>query len=212
MQKVTIIGIAGPSGSGKSYLASQLKSGWESAEFPGEISIVHEDGYYRDQSDMDFQQREKTNYDHPDAFEHELLVKQLVEFRAGNSICVPQYNYAEHNRMPETVQVVANQILVVEGILLFHDATVRNQLDIKIFVDTSIESCLKRRIQRDTQQRGRSEESVRKQYQTTVMPMYRQFVEPSRQYADLMVQGVGGNEVLLEMLLSYLRDAQTIAQ
>lgn len=200
----TIIGISGASGAGKSVLARHLYKRLTADHSPNHASILHEDSYYRDRSDLSFEVRELINYDHPDALEHELLVEHLKELRAGRAVEVPQYDYATHNRCPDTVQLVPVPVLILEGILILHDPRVREQLDLKIFVDVPLDICLTRRLRRDTQQRGRTVDSVLTQYENTVRPMYHQFIEPSTAHADLIVPRGGENETALHVLHNYL--------
>lgn len=168
------------------------------------LSVLAEDNYYRDRSHLSFEQRELINYDHPDSLEHELLVEHLKALREGNSVQVPQYDYAEHNRSQNVVILEPASIIVLEGILIFHYPDVRELLDLKIFIDVPLDVCLARRLRRDTQERGRSMESVLDQFEKTVRPMYHQFIDPSRVHADLIVPGGGDNEVALNVISSHL--------
>lgn len=204
MGKVVVVAIAGPSGSGKSYLAGQLQVKLQQTDFAAAAVCIQEDSYYRDQSNLTFDQRELTNYDHPDAFEHELLVEHLQDIRDGKSVEVPQYDFSRHNRGRDRTCCAASPVVIVEGILLLHDSNLRELCDIKIFVDTPIETCLARRIARDTQERSRSKQSVRDQFEKTVLPMYKQFVHPTKKSADIIAHGTKGNDLLLEILANHL--------
>ena len=179
------IGIAGGTGSGKTTLTEHLKQ-----HFGDDISVVHHDSYYKHQ-DLPFEERCKQNYDHPDAFETDLMVKQLKELKSGKAIHCPVYSYADHQRTEETELILPSKVVIVEGILIFQDPTLREMLDIKIFVETDADVRILRRTL----------ESVITQYLTTVKPMHEQFVEPSRKYADIIVLEGGHNLVALDMIM-----------
>ena len=186
------IGIAGGTGSGKTTLTEHLKQ-----HFGDDISVVHHDSYYKYQ-DRPFEERCKQNYDHPDAFETDLMVEQLKELKAGKAIRCPVYSYADHQRTEETELIQPSKVVIVEGILIFQDPTLRDMFDIKIFVETDADVRILRRALRDVRDRGRS---VITQYLTTVKPMHEQFVEPSRKYADIIVLEGGHNLVALDMIM-----------
>ena len=186
------IGIAGGTGSGKTTLTEHLKQ-----HFGDDISVVHHDSYYKYQ-DRPFEERCKQNYDHPDAFETDLMVEQL---KAGKAIRCPVYSYADHQRTSETELIRPSKVVIVEGILIFQDPRLREMLDIKIFVETDADVHILRRALRDVRDRGRTLESVITQYLTTVKPMHEQFVEPSRKYADIIVLEGGHNLVALDMIM-----------
>lgn len=175
------IGIAGGTGSGKTTLTAHLKQ-----HFGDDISVVHHDSYYKHQ-DLPFEERCKQNYDHPDAFDTDLMVQHLRELKAGNPIHCPVYSYSEHQRTEKTELVRPSKVVIVEGILILQDPALRDLLDIKIFVETDADVRILRRALRDVRDRGRTLESVISQYLTTVKPMHEQFVEPSRKYADIIV-------------------------
>ena len=189
------IGIAGGTGSGKTTLTEYLKQ-----HFGDDISVVHHDSYYKYQ-DRPFEERYKQNYDHPDAFETDLMVEQLKELKAGKAIRCPVYSYADHQRTNETELIRPSKVVIVEGILIFQDPQLREMLDIKIFVETDADVRILRRALRDVRDRGRTLESVITQYLTTVKPMHEQFVEPSRKYADIIVLEGGHNLVALDMIM-----------
>lgn len=189
------IGIAGGTGSGKMTLTEHLKQ-----HFGDDISVVHHDSYYKYQ-DRPFEERCKQNYDHPDAFETDLMVEQLKELKAGKAIRCPVYSYADHQRTEETELIQPSKVVIVEGILIFQDPRLREMLDIKIFVETDADVRILRRALRDVRDRGRTLESVITQYLTTVKPMHEQFVEPSRKYADIIVLEGGHNLVALDMIM-----------
>ena len=199
-----ILGIAGASGAGKSHVAQELFTRLVQSELTGGVQIIHEDSYYKDQSELSFEQRVMTNYDHPDAFEHDLLVEHLLAFRQGKSIQIPKYDYAIHNRCEETETLEPSRVLIVEGILVLHEQQVRELLDIKVFVDVPLDTCLVRRIRRDTKLRDRSLFSILDQFEKTVRPMYFQFVEPTKSHADIIVPRGGQNEAAIRMLLDHV--------
>lgn len=205
----TIIGIAGASGAGKSVFAEQLceriSESQKNQNGGSQIAtILNEDNYYRDRSDLEFADRELINYDHPDALEHSLLAEHLKLLRNGDTVQIPQYNYAEHNRRSETRILEPTRILIVEGILILHDPEIRSHLDLAIFVDVPLDICLIRRLERDTRERGRSIDSVLNQYLTTVRPMFHQFIRPSRAFADIIVPRGGENQNALDVLYSHM--------
>ena len=199
-----ILGIAGASGAGKSLFAQELYSRLTQTELESNVQIIHEDSYYRDQSELDFEQRVLTNYDHPDAFEHELLVQHIYAFRDGKTIQVPKYDYAVHNRCEDSETLKPSKVLIVEGILVLHDPAVRELFDIKVFVDVPLDVCLARRIRRDTKLRDRSVVSILDQFEKSVRPMYFQFVQPTKSHADVIVPRGGENEAALRMLLDHV--------
>lgn len=195
------IGVAGGSGSGKTTFAHRIAEGLD----PAHVVVIPHDHYYADHPELDAQARARLNFDHPDALETRLLVEHLHHLRAGNSIDRPIYDFTRHRRSEETVRIDPKPVVIVEGILTFVDARLRDAFDIKIWVDTDPDIRLIRRIRRDLEERGRSFESVRKQYYATVRPMHHAFVEPSRRHADLIIPEGGHNEVALELILARLR-------
>lgn len=203
-EPLTIVGIAGASGAGKSQIAFELNRRLQQTKLASQVNVIHEDSYYNDQSALVFEEREKTNYDHPDAFEHSLLVEHLRAFRAGHSIDVPVYDYSVHNRSETTTLLNPSSILILEGILALHDPEVRDLLDIKVFVDVPLDTCLARRIRRDTVDRNRSVNSILDQFESTVRPMYFQFVEKTKDFADIIVPRGGENEPAIRMLMDHL--------
>lgn len=205
MQKgaTIIIGIAGASGSGKSLLASTLTHDLGSDK----IAVITEDSYYKDQSHLPFDVRVKTNYDHPDAFDHELLSQHINMLQNKQPIEVPVYDYVNHTRSQKTKKINGdNTIIILEGILLFAEEKVRNVIDIKIYVNTPLDLCLIRRIERDVLIRGRTIQSVIEQYQNTVRPMFYKFIEPSQKHADIVVPKGGKNKVAVDILKSKIKE------
>ncbi|MAZ77644.1 MAG: uridine kinase [Legionellaceae bacterium] len=200
--KVIIIGIAGASASGKSLLANTIVEELGSDQ----VAVIPEDSYYHDLSHLPKEEREKVNFDHPDALDHELLLKQLRALQDGESVEVPIYDHSEHIRLKKTRHIGGYTIVVLEGILIFADISIRNNLDIRIFMDTPLDICLIRRLKRDILERARSIESVIEQYEKTVRPMYMQFIEPSKRYADLIVPRGGKNRIAIDMIKTRIRE------
>ena len=195
MSERLFIGIAGGSGSGKTTLAERL------AEYFGDrLSLLRHDDYYKAQSSLTLEERATLNFDHPDAFDTDLLIRHLDELRAGRDIDCPIYNYSLHDRDGATRRVCANEVIVLEGILIFENPELLRRLDIKIFVDTDADVRILRRLKRDVSERGRSMDSVMSQYFATVKPMHEAFVEPSKRNADIIVPEGGMNRVALEMI------------
>ena len=195
-----IIGIAGGTGSGKNTLTRRLQDA-----FGDDVSVVYHDNYYKKHVGLSYEQRAALNYDHPDSFDTALLVDDLRRLAAGEAIRCPVYDYTIHNRSEETVEVHPTKVVIVEGILIFENKALRNLMDVKIFVDTDADVRILRRILRDVKERGRSLDSVISQYLTTVKPMHEQFVQPSRQHADIVVLEGGHNLVALDMIIQRVR-------
>lgn len=195
MSNIIVIGIAGGSGSGKTTLMKNLMR-----KFGDNISVLSHDNYYRAHNELPYEQRSKLNYDHPDAFETDMMIEHLKLLKEGKAIECPTYDYTIHNRAEQTILVEPRQVIIVEGILIFQNKELCDQMDIKIFVDTDADVRLIRRIKRDVAKRGRSLESVLEQYLATVKPMHEMFVEPSKKNADIIVVGGGKNLVALEMI------------
>lgn len=196
-----IIGIAGGSGSGKTTLTRHLKE-----HFGPHVTVIGHDSYYKRQEGKTYEERALQNYDHPGAFDTDLLIQHLRELREGRSIQCPVYSYVDHNRTDETVEVVPTKVLIVEGILIFQDPVLRELFDIKIFVETDADERILRRALRDVEERGRTLRSVVTQYLTTVKPMHEQYVEPSRKHADIIVLEGGHNLVALEMIMQRIQN------
>ena len=191
-----LIGVAGGTGSGKTTLTRHLKE-----HFGDAVTVIGHDSYYKRQEGRTFEERSRVNYDHPDAFDTDLLIRHLKELKAGRPIQCPVYSYADHNRTDRTVEILPSRVIVVEGILIFQDAALRDMFDIKIFVETDADERILRRCLRDVEERGRTLQSVAEQYLATVKPMHEMYVEPTRKYADIVVLGGGRNLVALDMIM-----------
>ena len=196
-----LIGIAGGTGSGKSTVARAI---FESLPEKN-IAIIQQDAYYKDQSTLSFEERVKTNYDHPLAFDNELLIDHLKALLEGHTVEQPQYDFSIHNRIKETISVEPKDIIILEGIMILEDRRLRELMDIKIFVDTDADVRIIRRIVRDIEERGRTLDAVIKQYLTTVKPAHDQFIEPMKKYADLIIPEGGYNKVAIDIMVSKVR-------
>jgi uridine kinase len=196
-----VIGVAGGSGSGKTTVVRKIVDslGLE------QVTLLQHDRYYRDRNDLRLEERAGLNYDHPNSLETDLLVQHVRDLKSGKAVNVPQYDFTRHARLRETETFQPRRALIVEGILIFTDAALRDLMDIKVFVDTDSDTRFIRRLQRDVAERGRTMESVIDQYQGTVKPMHLEFVEPSKRYADVIIPLGGHNTVAIELLLTMLR-------
>lgn len=201
LKRPILIGITGGTGSGKSTVAQEIFNSLPEKN----IVIIEQDSYYKDQSHLTFEERIKTNYDHPLAFDNDLLIKHLNDLLEGKSIEKPIYDFEAHNRKKETVRVEPKDIIILEGILILDDERIRNLLDIKIFVDTDADIRIIRRITRDIKERGRTLESVIEQYLTTVRPAHMQFIEPSKKYADIIIPEGGYNKVAIDLMVTKIK-------
>jgi len=195
-----VIGIAGGSGSGKTTLARLI------LERVGidRIAFLPHDGYYKDLSSLPINQRATINFDHPDSLDSDLLVSHIISLRKNQSIELPIYDFKSHSRTKDTIHIEPHPIIMVEGILIFAEKKLRNLLEVKIFVDTDPDIRFIRRLERDLTERGRTTESVIRQYMATVRPMHLEFVEPSKRYADVIIPEGGLNEVAMEMVVARL--------
>lgn len=189
-----IIGIAGGTGSGKSTFTNRLRDA-----FQDDVAVLYYDNYYRVQDDIPFEERKKVNYDHPDAFETELLLEQLKELKEGRAIECPVYDFSLHNRSDEVVRVEPKRVILLEGILVLADERLRELLDIKVYVEADADERILRRVIRDVKERGRDIEGVAEQYLTTVKPMHYLYVEPTRAMADIVINS-GKNPVAFEIV------------
>jgi len=196
-----IIGISGGTGSGKTTVAQKIVSSIGQSK----VVYLQQDSYYRNLDDMPLDFRHQVNFDHPDAFDGELLLSHLEALRAGQCIEHPVYDFSTHTRRPETVRIMPLPVIIVEGILVFYDARMRRLMDLKIFVDCDADIRFIRRLERDIRERGRRVESVMEQYITTVRPMHLQFVEPSMRYADIILPEGGFNEAGIDLITGKIR-------
>jgi uridine kinase len=202
VKKTIILGISGASASGKSLLAKTIVTELGSDQ----VVVISEDSYYKNQPELPFEERAQVNYDHPDSIDHELLYQHLLTLQQGHSVDIPIYNHAQHLRGTDIRHIKQHAIIVLEGILLFVEPKLRELMDIRIFMDTPLDICLIRRLKRDTKERRRSLDSVLKQYEDTVRPMYLQFIEPSKHYADIIVPRGGENRIAIDMIQAKMRE------
>jgi uridine kinase len=193
-----VIGIAGGSGSGKTTVAQTILQ----RVGPDRISFLQHDAYYKDLSGLPPIQRAEVNFDHPNSLENELLIKHILQLKKGQAVEVPIYDFSTHSRTDRTFTVQPRSVILVEGILIFAESSLRNLFDVKIFVDTDSDLRFIRRLQRDIAERGRTTESVVKQYMATVRPMHLDFVEPSKRYADVIIPEGGFNAAALDMVVA----------
>jgi uridine kinase len=201
MDRPIFIGITGGSGSGKTTIVNKIKT-----EIPRKsVLVIEQDSYYKDQSELSYEERCKTNYDHPLAFDSDLLVEHLENLSKWKDIQKPTYDYSIHNRKEERELVKPKDIIIFEGILIFYDERLRNLLDIKIFVDTDSDIRLVRRIIRDINERGRTLESVLSQYMKTVRPAHEQFIEPTKKFADIIIPEGGENLVAIDIMVTKIK-------
>ena len=200
MRENMIIGIAGGSGSGKTTLTNQIAS-----RFAESVTIIKHDNYYKAHDDMDYDERSRLNYDHPNAFDTELMIRHLKALKQGESIECPLYDYTIHNRSKDTIRIVPNRVIIVEGILIFENKELCELMDMRIFIDTDADVRIIRRIQRDVMERARSLESVINQYIETVKPMHEQYVEPSKKNANVIVPEGGYNQAAMEMIFNHIK-------
>ena len=199
--EVTVIGVAGGTGSGKSTLVKRLQE----AFCNDDVATLCHDYYYKAHPELTYEERTKLNYDHPQAFDTDMLVEHIKALKNNNTINRPVYSFVEHNRTDETVVVKPSKVIIIDGILIFENKELRELMDIKVFVDTDADLRLARRILRDVRERGRSMESVINQYTGTVKPMHEEFVEPSKKYADVIIPEGGFNSVAVQMLIQNIR-------
>lgn len=201
MKTGILIGIAGASGSGKTLVANTIMEKLGSDK----VVLIQEDSYYKDLSDIPLDDRSGRNFDHPDAFDHDLLAEHLELLLQGKTIAHPIYDYKTHSRLKETRTVGPHTIIILEGILVLSEPKLRQQMDIRVFIDTAPDICFIRRLKRDIKERGRTVETVITQYQNTVRPMYFQFVEPSKRHADIIIPRGGKNLVAIDLLTTKIR-------
>ena len=199
-KKCKIIGIAGGTGSGKSTFTNRIK-----AEFGNDVSVLYYDNYYKAQDNVSFEERKLINYDHPDSLETDLLIQHIKDLKSGKTILSPVYDYRIHNRSKKSVVVKPTPVIVIEGILTLQNDELRELIDIKVFVDTDADERILRRTIRDIKERGRDVDSVAKQYLTTVKKMHYLYVEPTKQYADIVING-GLNDIAFDLLKLKIKD------
>ena len=196
-----LIGIAGGTGSGKTPLANNLVNYFGRDE----VSILRHDNYYKRHDELTYEERTRLNYDHPDAFDTELLCDHIRQLKAGKPVEMPVYDYTIHNRSDQTTLVLPNPVIILEGIMIFAEPALVDLMDFRIFVDTDADERILRRILRDVKQRGRSLDSVIDQYLTTVKPMHEQFVEPSKRRANIIIPEGGRNEAAMQVIVDFIR-------
>ena len=197
---ICIVGIAGGSASGKTTIVNNIKE-----LFQNDIELISHDNYYLSNDDKTMEERVKLNYDHPSSFDTDKMIEDVKKLKACEIIYRPVYDYTQHTRAEEVVEVHPKKVIILEGILILEDPRLRDLMDIKVFVDTDADERLMRRILRDTQERGRTVESVLNQYVTTVKPMHEQFVEPSKKYADIIIPRGGENKIGIHILQEHLK-------
>ena len=197
-----VIGIAGGTGSGKTTVVNKILR-----ELPQEeVGVISQDNYYRQTDGLSFEERSNINFDHPRSIDFELLVEQLKELKSGKTIQQPVYSFVKHNRTEDTITTHPQKVMIVEGILVFTDAALRDLFDIKIYVHADSDERLIRRIRRDITERGRDIEEVLSRYQTTLKPMHQQFIEPSKTYADIIIPNDRRNTVAIDIVKTVIQD------
>ncbi len=199
--KVTVIGVAGGTGSGKSTLVKCLQEAFAGDQ----VATICHDYYYKAHPELTYEERTKLNYDHPQSFDTDMMVEHVKALKESVAISRPVYSFVDHNRTDETVSMMPSKVLIVDGILIFENKELRDLMDIKVFVDTDADIRLARRILRDVCDRGRTMESVISQYTQTVKPMHEEFVEPSKRYADVIIPEGGFNSVAVSMLIENIK-------
>ena len=202
MKNVILIGISGSSGSGKTLIAKTIID----SIGDDKVSLIQEDSYYKDLSDIPFSERTGKNFDHPNAFEHELLAIHLTTLKSGTKISIPKYDYKTHTRQKETNTIYPKKVIILEGILILNDERIRKLLDIRAYVDAMPDICFIRRLQRDIYERDRTIDSIINQYMQTVRPMYFKYVEPTKKYADIIIPHGGKNMIAIDILKTKIED------
>ena len=202
MSKIMVIGIAGGTGSGKTTITRRLIE-----RFGGDVSVIHHDNYYKAHHDMPYEERALLNYDHPDAFDTDMLIEHLKLLKQGQSVQCPVYDYSIHDRTDKTITIRPTRVIVVEGILIYENKELCDQMDIKIFVDADDDDRLMRVMARDIRERGKNVEWVIERYSRTVKPMYLQFIEPSKRFADIIIPQGGHNKVGISVILNTVEKA-----
>lgn len=201
-----LIGITGGTGCGKTTVVNQIIE-----ELPsGQVSVISQDSYYKDLSHLSYEERTKVNFDHPKSLDFDLLREHLSQLKEGKTIMQPTYSFVEHNRLPTTIPIMPSKVLIVEGILIFSHPDVRDLFDIKIFVHADSDERLIRRIKRDISERGRTIEEVLNRYQTTLKPMHQEFIEPTKEYADIIIPNNRHNRVAIDIVKTIVHNRITI--
>lgn len=201
-----LIGITGGTGCGKTTVVSQIIE-----ELPsGQVSVISQDSYYKDLSHLSYEERTKVNFDHPKSLDFDLLKDHLSQLKEGKTIMQPTYSFVEHNRLPVTIPIAPCKVLIVEGILIFSHPDLRNLFDIKIYVHADSDERLIRRIKRDISERGRTIEEVLNRYQTTLKPMHQEFIEPTKEYADIIIPNNRHNRVAIDIVKTIVHNRITI--
>ena len=201
MAPTTIIGIAGGSGSGKTSVTNKIMNNLEGHS----VALIEQDYYYKDQSHLTFEERLKTNYDHPFAFDNDLLIQNLRDLCEGQEVEVPTYDYTNHTRSEKTIAFQPKDVIIVEGIFALENEELRNMMDVKIYVDTDADLRILRRLLRDTRERGRTMDSVIDQYLSVVRPMHNQFIEPTKKFADIIIPEGGSNKVAIDIMTTKIQ-------
>ncbi|WP_419956085.1 uridine kinase [Neobacillus niacini] len=201
MRKPVVIGVAGGSGSGKTSVTKAIYDSFKGHS----ITMIQQDFYYKDQSDLPFEERLKTNYDHPLAFDNDLLIEHIEKLLRYEPIEKPVYDYSIHTRSNEIIKVEPKDVIILEGILVLEDERLRNLMDIKLFVDTDADIRIIRRMSRDIKERGRTLDSVIEQYTNVVRPMHNQFIEPTKRYADVIIPEGGQNHVAIDLMVTKIQ-------
>ncbi|WP_194745843.1 uridine kinase [Staphylococcus chromogenes] len=201
MTSTTIIGIAGGSGSGKTSVTNEIMKNLDGHS----VALIEQDFYYKDQSHLTFEERLKTNYDHPFAFDNDLLIENLKDLKAGKLVEVPTYDYTIHTRSDKKIAFEPKDVIIVEGIFALENETLRNMMDVKIYVDTDADLRILRRLIRDTKERDRTMESVVDQYLNVVRPMHNQFIEPTKKFADIIIPEGGSNKVAIDIMTTKIQ-------
>jgi len=202
MNNVILIGISGASGSGKTLITKTIVD----SIGRDKVSVIQEDSYYKDLSAIPFNDRTGKNFDHPDAFEHDLLASNLIDLKACKTVQIPIYDYKTHTRTKNTYNIPPKKVIILEGILILIDPGIRELLDIHVYVDAMPDICFIRRLQRDISERGRTIESIINQYLQTVRPMFFKYVEPSKKYADIIIPRGGKNVIAIDILKTKIED------
>ena len=202
MKNIFVIGIAGGTGSGKTTVVNQIIN-----ELPqDEVCVISQDSYYSETNDLSYDERTKINFDHPRAIDFDLLVKHLTELKNGNIIEQPVYSFVAHNRTKDTIKTHPRKVIIIEGILIFNSKELRNLCDIKVFVHADADERLIRRVRRDIKERGRDIDEVLSRYQSTLKPMHQQFIEPTKNYADIIIPNDRYNTVAIDIVRTVIND------